>query len=207
MERDSKKRKMAPMYRGVKAYFPAALEAVARLSWAGNEKHQPGLPMHHCRAKSGDHADCIERHQAEYDQLDPDTGELHAVAVAWRALAQLQELLEKNGAPRAPGSFSDQCPACSVTARTDRVEEMAKNGWLTPQQARTLMVVSPGDHMKSREDWAGLPRTFKAESVHDKGVNLRLVWHNGRAYSPSTPVFWTWDQVRNQLEHCDAPQT
>lgn len=101
---DTKDRKGVPLFSGCLAYFPAALAAVARLSRKGNDKHNPGEPLHHARGKSSDHADCIVRHQLEFDQVDPETGEFHAVMVAWRALAQLQELLETHGAPLARGA-------------------------------------------------------------------------------------------------------
>jgi hypothetical protein len=88
-------RKATPIWSGVLCYFPDAIAAVARLSKKGNDKHNPGEPLHWSRDKSNDHGDCILRHQMEPDAIDPDTGELHAVAVAWRALAQLQLLEEK----------------------------------------------------------------------------------------------------------------
>lgn len=91
---DSKERKDVPLFSGCLAYFPDALTEVARLSMAGNEKHNPGQPLHWSRDKSNDHADCIVRHQLEYDQLDPSDNFLHATKVAWRALAQLQILME-----------------------------------------------------------------------------------------------------------------
>lgn len=91
----SQKRKDTPVFSGVLRYFPDALAAVARLSKAGNDKHNPGEPLHWSRGKSNDHGDCLVRHQVEFDEIDPETGEYHAVAVAWRALAQLQLLEEK----------------------------------------------------------------------------------------------------------------
>ena len=91
---ESATRKATPIYSGVMRYFPDALAAVARLSKAGNDKHNPGQPLHWAREKSTDHGDCIIRHQMEPDKIDPETGELHAAAVAWRALAQLQLLEE-----------------------------------------------------------------------------------------------------------------
>lgn len=120
---DSYVRKRTPMFRGLKRYFPDALMAVSRLSFKGHEKHSPGQPlenMHHCRPKSSDHGDCIERHQTTYDSIDPENGEYHAVAVAWRALAQLQQLLESEGlAERAPGSYSLTCNACNAAMKKE----------------------------------------------------------------------------------------
>ena len=101
----SAERKAMPIYSGVVRYFPAALALVSVLSRKGNEKHNPGEPLHHARGKSTDHGDCIIRHQMEVGTIDPDTQLDHAVGVAWRALAQLQELAEsKYGWPLAPGA-------------------------------------------------------------------------------------------------------
>jgi hypothetical protein len=94
---DSKERKRVPLWSGLFRYFPDALVAVARLSQKGNDKHNPGQPLHWSRDKSNDHADCLLRHQMDCGSLevDPDSGELHEVEVAWRALAQLQLALER----------------------------------------------------------------------------------------------------------------
>lgn len=91
---DSKERKDTPIYSGVLAYFPLALAAVAQLSKAGNDKHNPGEPLHWSKDKSNDHADCIARHLLELGTVDPDDGFLHDVKLAWRALANLQIRLE-----------------------------------------------------------------------------------------------------------------
>jgi hypothetical protein len=91
---DSAARKVVPLATGVLDYFPDALAAVARLSQIGNDKHNPGQPLHWSRDKSNDHADCILRHMIDRGTLDTD-GELHDTKVAWRALAQLQLAIEK----------------------------------------------------------------------------------------------------------------
>jgi len=95
---DSDARKDVPMATGVLDYFPDALAAVARLSKIGNDKHNPGQPLHWSREKSSDHADCIVRHLVDRGTVDKD-GELHDVKVAWRALAlcQLAEEKRKKG--------------------------------------------------------------------------------------------------------------
>jgi len=110
----SKDRKDVPLARGVLDYFPAALAEVAKLSRAGNDKHNPGEPMHHARGKSADHADCIVRHLLERGTLDDEDGILHDVKVAWRALALLQEALEEHGAPLARGArlAADESQLC-----------------------------------------------------------------------------------------------
>lgn len=87
-------RKATPLYSGCLAYFPDALEAVARLSAIGNAKHNSGEPLHWAREKSGDHADALARHLLDHGMIDPDTGLSHTVAVAWRALALLQTEIE-----------------------------------------------------------------------------------------------------------------
>ena len=91
---DSQARKDTPVFSGFMAYFPLAIAEVARLSQAGNDKHNPGEPLHWSREKSSDHGDCLCRHQLEWDQMDDD-GFTHAVKVAWRAMAQLEVLLEE----------------------------------------------------------------------------------------------------------------
>jgi hypothetical protein len=103
---DSEARKAIPLFHGLLNYFPLACAAVARLSKEGNDKHNPGQPLHWAREKSQDHADCIVRHQVDYETVDPVTGEYKdAVCVAWRALAQLQLLEEKRlGKPPSRGS-------------------------------------------------------------------------------------------------------
>ena len=91
---DSEARKTYPVFSGLIQYFPSALAAVAHHSYLGNEKHNPGQPLHWARGKSGDEADALLRHLMERDY----------VGMAWRALALLQKHLEANGAPIAPGA-------------------------------------------------------------------------------------------------------
>lgn len=102
---DGKARKGIPLATGLLDYFPAALAAVAEVSRIGNEKHNPGEPLHWARGKSTDHADCIPRHLMERGDVDHDTHILHSAEMAWRALALLQEELEqRNGAPLPRGA-------------------------------------------------------------------------------------------------------
>ena len=91
---DSKARKEMPIGTGVIDYFPRALAAVAMLSKAGNDKHNLGLPLHWSKEKSTDHPDCIIRHFIDRGKIDPDSGLLHDVGLAWRALANLEMVLE-----------------------------------------------------------------------------------------------------------------
>ncbi len=93
-----RERKLAPMYRGLLGYFPAALFRVAEHSMVSDRKHNPNTPEneapHWARQQSSDHADCIVRHLAEM-HTNPD---YHLKAIAWRALALLQEHEERKGA-------------------------------------------------------------------------------------------------------------
>lgn len=119
---DSAARKQIPLNAGLLMYFPAALAGVAKCSREGNDKHNPGEPLHHAREKSSDHREAILRHlldlndwiaAGERDGLadvpEYSAGILaEADAIAWRALALSQELHECHaGAPLAPGARLD----------------------------------------------------------------------------------------------------
>lgn len=90
----AEERKATPIYSGVIKYFPLALAEVARVSKAGNDQHNPGQPLHWSRGKSGDHLDALTRHLADAGTIDTD-GMRHSAKVAWRALANLQEEMER----------------------------------------------------------------------------------------------------------------
>jgi hypothetical protein len=107
-------RKAAPMAEGLLWYFPNALAEVARVSKAGNDQHNAGQPLHHARGKSTDHADCIIRHLVDAGTIDSD-GMRHSAKVAWRALALLQEELEREeGAPLPRNARVDGCVRVSL---------------------------------------------------------------------------------------------
>lgn len=96
---ESQRRKAQPLFQGFLMYFPDACLAVAEHSRKANEKHNPGERLHWSKDKSKDHADCIARHLIdigpEWDRIDLEFGSLHATALAWRALALLQTVLER----------------------------------------------------------------------------------------------------------------
>jgi hypothetical protein len=96
---DAKQRADFPMADGLLYYFPAALAEVARVSLVGNRQHNGNEPMHWARGKSTDHANKIMRHLVDAGAVDAD-GTRHSAKLAWRALALLQEELEREaGAP------------------------------------------------------------------------------------------------------------
>ena len=87
-------RKEMPIYTGVLNYFPDALRAVAKASFAGQQQHNPDKPLAWDRSKSGDELDALTRHLLEAGTVDTD-GILHSTKVAWRALANLQKEIER----------------------------------------------------------------------------------------------------------------
>lgn len=92
---DPTERKHVPVASGVLFYFPDAIAEVARVSWQGNEQHNPGQPLHWAREKSTDHLDCIARHLLEVGTRDKADGMRHSAKLAWRALANLQLEIER----------------------------------------------------------------------------------------------------------------
>ena len=91
---EPKARKKVPLWSGLVKYFPDALVAVAAVSYAGNEQHNPGQPLHWARGKSMDQEDTLMRHLFESGSVDVD-GHRHSAKMAWRALAILQLEIEK----------------------------------------------------------------------------------------------------------------
>lgn len=92
---DPSRRKTMPIVTGVVDYFPLAMAAISQVSKAGNDQHNPGQPLHWNRTKSQDHSDCIVRHLIERGTIDSTDGMRHSAKLAWRALALLQEELER----------------------------------------------------------------------------------------------------------------
>jgi hypothetical protein len=92
----SEERKQLPLKSGCLDYFPDALLLVSALSFLANEKHNPGQPMHWSKDKSADHADCLARHSLD-TKHDDEFNLNHRIAVAWRALADLQTAVENEG--------------------------------------------------------------------------------------------------------------
>lgn len=101
---DAAERKKHPVASGVLDYFPDAIVAISRVSWEGNEQHNPGQPLHWAREKSTDEADALLRHFMRRGTRDSD-GMRHSAKLAWRALALLQKEIE---AERAAGESRDR---------------------------------------------------------------------------------------------------
>jgi hypothetical protein len=94
-------RKDYPVFSGVLKYFPLAIMEVAKISKMGNDKHNPGEPLHWDRTKSTDELDALSRHLIDVamgednpaKKFDSD-GARHMARVCWRALAYLEKELE-----------------------------------------------------------------------------------------------------------------
>lgn len=79
-------------------YFPNALAAVGRHSKMGNDKHNPGEPLHWSFDKSTAHADAVMSHFAQRGQIDPESGEDYDIGGLWRYLAMVETRLVEAGA-------------------------------------------------------------------------------------------------------------
>ena len=101
MPTDANARKGIPVFSGFIAYFPRAIIAVAELSRIGNDQHNPGTPLHWDRTKSADEKDALMRHLLdqvlEGDAAVDTDSVLHATKKAWRAMADLEKILETKG--------------------------------------------------------------------------------------------------------------
>lgn len=90
-------RKETPVFSGVLQYFPKALKYVSKVSLQGNLQHHPDKPLHWDKSKSQDEADALTRHLIDMGPngtIEDDDGILHAGKVAWRALANLERILD-----------------------------------------------------------------------------------------------------------------
>lgn len=104
LPQDSAERKDLPMCTGLLDYFPNALALVSQVSKKGNDKHNPGQPMHHDRSKSTGHLDSAVRHILERGERDAESGLPNLAHAIWRLCAQLQQDCEAEGAPLARGA-------------------------------------------------------------------------------------------------------
>lgn len=103
---DDKLRQEMPLADGLLDYFPNALAEIARHSKLAGDKHHPGEPLHWERGKSTDHRNKIVRHLIDSGKFDGQ-GNRHSTGLAWRALALLQEELEREYGYPAPRNAID----------------------------------------------------------------------------------------------------
>ena len=82
---EAKERKRIPVYTAFIKYFPDAMVEVATLSVRGNDQHNTPDKIWWDKSKSADELDSLMRHMLEEDW----------VAVAWRAMANLQRECDK----------------------------------------------------------------------------------------------------------------
>jgi hypothetical protein len=163
------------MAEGLLWYFPNALAAVAAVSKAGNDQHNPGEPMHHARGKSMDHADCIMRHLVDAGTIDTD-GQRHSAKVAWRALALLQEEIEReDGVPLPRNARS--APNADIPAKAPIADPAPKwtPQWLAdnglPAESSYLASFSPnGSRIATADEVAGLRESLSAEQLREYGI-------------------------------------
>lgn len=125
----SEQRKQFPMCTGFVDYFPDAMAAVSHISFNGNEKHNKGQPLHHARGKSMDHPDCNVRHMSTRFDADPAYAQdvlapvYHLAEHAWRAMALLQETMERiYGLPLAPAARLTDASLGSESVTIDQHE-------------------------------------------------------------------------------------
>lgn len=96
-------RKAIPLWTGVLGYFPDAIAAIAAVSKAGNDQHNPGEPLHWAREKSTDQINTAARHLLDHTTgtLRDSDGQLHLAKAVWRLLAELQLTIEAQRARTA----------------------------------------------------------------------------------------------------------
>ena len=100
LPKDAKERKEIPIWSGVLMYFPDSLIEVAKVSWKGNQQHNPTEELHWAREKSTDQLNTTMRHMLDHGMGNPkDTdGCYHLAKAIWRLCAELQLVIEKEKA-------------------------------------------------------------------------------------------------------------
>jgi hypothetical protein len=157
--------------------------AVAQLSFAANEQHNPGEPLHWAKEKSTDEQDAGMRHAIEPlliggSEYDGD-GFAHKVKKAWRALAELQRFLEAGNVARAftPGPGGIRIPSAGaepmIAAGASRVpvcKECKRNiGTLhAPNCSHNFQKRAP--HISTCENSVEPPQTFHFDGPPDFGL-------------------------------------
>jgi hypothetical protein len=101
---DGKQREEFPLYTYHFDYFPDAFLEEVRVSWVGNQQHNPGEAMRWAREKSSDHMNKAFRHLWDYGRgVKKDTDNTyHLAKVIWRLKARLQLDIEaERNSPQA----------------------------------------------------------------------------------------------------------
>lgn len=106
-------RKALPVFDGVIMYFPDAIAAIAAVSVAGNQQHNPGEPLHWARGKSMDQFNTAVRHMMDHrlGQRYDDDKTRHLAKAAWRILAALQLDIEKEQSDARAVDRTDSGPS------------------------------------------------------------------------------------------------
>jgi hypothetical protein len=193
---DSEDRKNIPVFSGVLKYAPAAIAGVARVSKAGNDKHNPGEELHHSRGKSMDHGDCIVRHAMDVADIEAHIKRNHSASpiewwtnedakallnevsqLAWRALMWSQELHERYvGAPLAPGarppSSASQPPIDNAhVAPGCELFANSPSGW-----ANDKLKIEPGDKITIAEPRRGAGAVEEATAGLSEAAARAAKW-------------------------------
>ena len=181
MSPEAKNRKNTPVFSGVLNYFPDAIREVAKVSFEGNEQHNPGTELHWDRSKSGDEKDALTRHLLDAGTIDTD-GMRHSAKVAWRALAMLQKEIEKEAQEEWEEEIiaqsNEECggelgahPLCSTDYCPCREEEIEK-----------LVKPNLSDYPESNtSDISWGPYTEEHEEELDRRMNI--IGQNGNTGS------------------------
>lgn len=135
MRFDSAGRKTVPLYEVLFGYFPDAMVALAEHSYKGNQKHNPGEPLHHARTKSMDHENCIMRHLANHEGIDG--ADLECVALLWRAAALCQEHMERRYGLTVPYRVVDPRAFPETNSLVGPNGEQAPHEYVEPKKVKT----------------------------------------------------------------------
>ena len=189
---DDESRKRAPVYSGFMRYFPRAMKAVAYLSWMGNQKHNPGAELGWSWNRSNDHGDCVARHQCDVGELD-EYGLPHELAVAWRAMAQLEVyLVEKYGLKLPPAAYmvpddlSEDALEKAIVDISKMTQDRGLIYWfdVDPATGEDIEEGSVEAFAKALHDWDIIDEEFLAEQTEELIAKLeaadgmRKAWQN-----------------------------
>lgn len=176
-------RKACPVYEGVLKYFPLAMLYTALVSKIGNDQHNPGEKLRWAREKSTDHKDCLARHLTDSSFHPRDDDKLmHIGKVAWRALAELQTVLEAYDEAYGEGIGPLIQEALDKQQKPETPETVYDPGFgPSPEQVfellRTHRPLTEGEHIQ-KEDvfWCGLSDKFTPATAIGNKWNAEDYW-------------------------------